>query len=67
MSGRGDKNKLGTSGQGAGNQSGQGFTQTPDRQKSNHGEQTGGKPSKPQPKTKDDSGDRTAGNEKEKN
>ncbi len=39
MSGRGDKNKSGTSGQGAGNQSGQGFSQTPDRQKSNHGEQ----------------------------
>jgi hypothetical protein len=32
MSGRGDKNKSGTSGQGAGNRSGQGFSQTPDRQ-----------------------------------
>lgn len=48
MSGRGDNNKKGTSGQGAGNQSGQGFAQTSSREKANHGEQTGGKRSEPQ-------------------
>ncbi len=66
MSGRGDKNKSDTSGQGAGNQSGQGFAQTPAREKSNHGEQTGGQASKPQQKQKDQTGNRDQSTGKDK-
>ena len=57
MSGRGDNNKNGTSGQGAGNQSSQGFGEAP-REKSNRGEQTGGKQSSSQKKTSDQSSNR---------
>lgn len=58
MSGRGDNNKAGSAGRGASNQSNQPFTNTADRVKSNHGEQTGGKPSQIQDKTKDQSSHR---------
>ena len=58
MSGRGDNNKKGSSGRGAGNQSNQGFGQAANRGKSYHGEQTGGKPSMPQKKTNDQSSNR---------
>lgn len=53
MSGRGDNNKRGSSGQGSSNQSNQGF---PDNKggKSNHSRhQTGGEPSKQQPASAD--------------
>jgi hypothetical protein len=49
--GRGDKNKQGTSGAGASNQSGQPIDKTSG--KMNHGRQTGGAPSKPQPDEQD--------------
>lgn len=55
---RGSNNKQGTSGSGASNQSGQGFSQTADREKSNHGRQTGGKPSMPEKKKGDQSSNR---------
>lgn len=60
MSGRGDKNKNGTSGSGAGNQSNQPFIADGENQhKSNHNRQnTGGTPSEPQKKSKDQSSDR---------
>lgn len=58
MSGRGDNNKKGSSGRGAGNQSNQGFGQAANRGKSYHGEQTGGKPSMPQKKISDRSSNR---------
>lgn len=60
MSGRGDNNKHGTSGQGASNQSNEPFiTDGHDDPKSNHNKhQTGGKPSEPQAKTVDQSANR---------
>jgi hypothetical protein len=62
MSGRGDNNKHGTSGQGSSNQSNQPFVADGEKQeKSNHArEQTGGKPSKGQEKTRDQAADRNA-------
>ena len=66
MSGRGDKNKKGSSGRGASNQSSQAFGQVADRGKSNHGDQTGGKPSVPQKKTQEQSSGRNTGPAKEK-
>lgn len=65
MSGRGDNNKRGSSGQGSGNQSSQAFGQAADRGKSNHGKQTGGKPSVPQKKTQDQSSGRNSSLDKE--
>ena len=65
MSGRGDHNKKGTSGQGAGNQSNQGFTETAHPDKSAHGKQTGGKQSEPQQKTRDQSSNRNTSFDKE--
>lgn len=55
MSGRGDKNKRGTSGQGSSNQSNQGFAgDGASQRKSNHSKvETGGKPSDPSPRTAD--------------
>jgi hypothetical protein len=55
MSGRGDNNKKGTSGQGASNQSNQGFVADDQKQpKSNHNKKTtGGKPSEPQQPTEE--------------
>jgi hypothetical protein len=64
MSGRGDHNKKGTSGQGASNQSGQGLS--PDSGKVNHGKQTGGQRSEPQEFERDQVSNRdhsTKGNE----
>ena len=65
MSGRGDNNKRGTSGQGSSNQSGQGLNQTKERGKANHGEKTGGKPSVREEKSKDRSSNRDEGVKKE--
>ena len=65
MSGRGDKNKSGSSGRGASNQSNQGFTKSADRGKSYHGSQTGGKPSVPKQKTTDPSSSRNISLNKE--
>lgn len=57
MSGRGDNNKRGTSGQGASNQSGQGLAQ--DSGKVNHGrEQTGTRRSEEMKDQKDQSSNR---------
>ena len=53
MSGRGDNNKAGSSGQGASNQSNQGFGQAAQKGKSYHGDETGGQRSKPQRKKQD--------------
>jgi hypothetical protein len=63
MPGRGDNNKNGSSGRGASNQSNQPFGQTGDKRKTDSGEQTGGKRSKPQQQEKDQSAnrDRSAG------
>ena len=58
MSGRGDNNKNGTSGQGAANQSGQGMEQSDNREKMNHGKKTGGKPSQQQSQEQDQSSNR---------
>ncbi len=58
MSGRGDNNKHGTSGRGASNQSNQPFKASDQQGKSNHGEQTGDRPSEPQPKKQDSAADR---------
>jgi hypothetical protein len=58
MSGRGDNNKKGSSGQGSSNQSNQAFGSSDQRGKSNHGEKTGGKPSEPQQKKEDQSANR---------
>ncbi len=58
MSGRGDNNKNGTSGEGASNQSNQGFTKPAQEETSNHGKQTGGKRSEPHEKTGDQSSNR---------
>jgi hypothetical protein len=65
MPGRGDNNKKGSAGRGASNQSNQGFGQAADRGKSNHGEQTGGKPSIPEKKTQDQSSNRNTSSKKE--
>ena len=66
MSGRGDNNKAGSAGRGAGNQSNQGFGQASDKGKSYHGEQTGDKPSKPQPKQQEQESNRNTRLDKEK-
>ena len=58
MSGRGDNNKKGSSGRGSSNQSNQAFGSSDQRGKSNHGEQTGGKPSERQGKEQDQSSNR---------
>ena len=55
MSGRGDNNKKGSSGRGSSNQSNQAFGSADQKGKSNHGEQTGGRPSEKQPKKADQS------------
>ncbi|MFL5810883.1 MAG: hypothetical protein ACJ749_15285 [Flavisolibacter sp.] len=65
MPGRGDNNKKGSSGRGASNQSSQGFGQAAERGKSNHGEQTGGKPSVPEKKKEDPSSNRNTASKKE--
>jgi hypothetical protein len=65
MSGRGDNNKQGSSGRGASNQSTQGFGQAGQEPKSGTSKQTGGKPSKPQSKTKDQTADRNLSTETE--
>ena len=65
MSGRGNNNKSGSSGHGASNQSNQGFTGPASREKSNHGDQTGGKRSEPQKKTTDQSSNRNTSTDKE--
>ncbi|MDB5196796.1 MAG: hypothetical protein JWP88_1167 [Flaviaesturariibacter sp.] len=64
MSGRGDNNKHGSSGRGASNQSGQAI----DKQsgKMNHGDQTGGRPSEPDHKQRDQSSDRNQSTERAK-
>jgi hypothetical protein len=65
MSGRGDNNKRGSSGRGASNQSNQPFDNASAQKKSNHNKHAeGGKPSEPQPKTKDQSADRNLSNKK---
>ena len=66
MPGRGDNNKKGTSGQGSSNQSGQGFAATPDRQKANHGQQTGGSRSEEQNKQQEQESNRNTSSNKEK-
>jgi hypothetical protein len=66
MSGRGDNNKKGSSGQGASNQSSQGFGQAADRGKANHGQQTGGKPSAAQKKTRDQDSNRNRSSDNER-
>lgn len=58
MSGRGDNNKHGTSGQGASNQSNQPFVTSDNKEKSNHGKQTGGQPSEPQHQQRDQASNR---------
>ncbi len=65
MSGRGDNNKHGSSGQGASNQSGQGMANADDREKMNHGKQTGGQPSEPQKAEQDQESNRNTSVEKE--
>jgi hypothetical protein len=65
MSGRGDNNKSGSSGRGASNQSNQGFGQSGDQRKTNHGDQTGGKPSKPQKKEQEQDANRNTSLNKE--
>ena len=66
MSGRGDNNKHGNSGQGASNQSNQAFGSSDQKGKSTHGEQTGGQRSEPQPKKKDQSADRNSSTKHER-
>lgn len=59
MSGRGDNNKRGSSGRGASNQSNQPFGSSDQKGKSNHSrQQSGGKPSQPQQKERDQSANR---------
>jgi hypothetical protein len=59
MSGRGDNNKNGTSGQGASNASKQAnLSDGQPQPKSNHGKKTGGKASKQQNKSTDSSSER---------
>jgi hypothetical protein len=68
MSGRGDNNKHGTSGRGAGNQSNQPFAaKGVDRGKSYHGEETGGRPSVPQKKTRSQASNRNTSLDGRKN
>jgi hypothetical protein len=62
---RGSNNKAGTSGQGASNQSNQGFGQAANRGKSTHGTQTGEKASVPQKKKADQSANRNTSLDKE--
>lgn len=64
MSGRGDNNKKGSAGRGAGNQSNQGFGQAAERGKSYHGTQTGGQRSEPQHKQRDQSSNRNSSTER---
>lgn len=64
MSGRGDNNKKGSSGRGASNQSMQGM-KGGSHEKASHGKQTGGKPSQPQSKDRDQSSHRNTSTEKE--
>lgn len=63
MPGRSDDNKNGTSGRGASNQSNQPIGQAADRGKSSHGEQTGGKRSIPEKKTRSQSANRNSSTE----
>jgi hypothetical protein len=58
MASRGDNNKTGSAGRGASNQSNQGFESAASREKSNYGDQTDGKRSEPERKTKDQSSNR---------
>jgi hypothetical protein len=60
MAGRGDNNKHGSAGRGSSNQSNQGFIADGEKEpKSNHNKnQTGGKASKPSPKTGDQDSNR---------
>jgi hypothetical protein len=74
MSGRGDNNKNGTSGQGASNQSNEAFITGDEKQpKSNHrkgADISGGKPSEPQQLTEDQDSNRdhsTKGEERKYN
>jgi hypothetical protein len=61
MSGRGDNNQHGSAGRGASNQSNQPFDEADQKGKSNHNQQqTGGKPSQPQPKKADQEANRNA-------
>ena len=64
MSGRGDNNKNGTSGRGAGNQSMQGM-EGGSQEKAYHGKQTGGQPSQKQEKQDDQSAHRNTSKDKE--
>ena len=64
MSGRGDNNKHGISGGGASNQSGQPVEKSSG--KMNHGDQTGGQPSQPQGRERDQSSDRNQSTERAK-
>jgi len=63
MSGRGDNNKHATSGRGSSNQSNQAFVADSEKQKkSGHNKNTtGGRPSKQQEKTSDQSSNRNMG------
>ena len=65
MSGRGDNNKKGSAGRGSSNQSNQAFGSSDQKGKSNHGEQTGARPSERQLKKADQSANRnrSTGNE----
>ena len=66
MSGRGDNNKNGTSGQGASKQSTQGLgKKTGEPGKANHGRQTGGTASTPQKGSRDQSSNRDKNTENE--
>ncbi len=65
MSGRGDNNKAGSSGQGTSNQSNQGFGEAAQKGKSYHGDQTGGQRSQPQPKKQDQDTQRNQSLDKE--
>ena len=67
MSGRGDNNQHGSSGRGASNQSGQGMEQGDNREKMNHGKQTGGQPSQPDGRKEDQDSNRHKSTKKEKN
>ncbi len=65
MSGRGENNKNGTSGQGSSNQSNQAIGSQEKHPKSNHGTETGGSPSEEQDKTQDQDANRNSSVEKE--
>lgn len=58
MSGRGDNNKKGSSGQGSSNQSNQAIGSKEKHPKSDHGKETGGSASEQQPKTHDQDANR---------